>query len=191
MSLAFTIVTSDRTRTVDLTMNTNYIRLGPTSVKPHFIAGCRTVLATARAVAQARRAKDNSPAIHRWGTGARNQRVPSGTKERSRLDAGLLSPLGGLVSFRTWAPTVETVGYGRSSLRDDLAWTAGTSPPASTGASQERSCTLYRTRALGAPPFLWGPSAFGMPKTDPNGLKSPHAYDRIGPSAIRNSAESA
>ena len=40
------------------------------------------------------------------------------------------------------APTVETVGYNRSSLRDDLAGTTETSPPASaTRGSPERSYT--------------------------------------------------
>ena len=68
-----------------------------------------------RAAAQARRAKDNSPAIHRWGTGARNKRVPSGTKERPRLD--FLSPLRGLVCFgfgypplKRWARSIVPAG---------------------------------------------------------------------------------
>ena len=79
---------------------------------------CMTVLASPRAGAHARRARDTSPAIYRWGTGATEREVPSGTKERP--GAGLLSPLRGLRSFRTWGPTVETMGYSRSSLPERL-----------------------------------------------------------------------
>ncbi len=74
--------------------------------------------ALAHAAGQARRAKDNSPAIHRWIKRARNKTSPVGTKERRRLGIGLLSPLRGLTLFWTLVPTVETVGYCRSSLRD-------------------------------------------------------------------------
>jgi len=52
--------------------------------------------------------------------GTRLKRVPAGTKERLRLRTGLLSPLRGSGSLWTFVPTVETVGYSRSSLRDYL-----------------------------------------------------------------------
>jgi hypothetical protein len=63
------------------------------------------------------RAKDNSPAIYRWVSG-RKGRVPSGTKEQARLATRFLSPLRGLRAFGNRLPTVETVGYFRSSRRD-------------------------------------------------------------------------
>jgi hypothetical protein len=71
---------------------------------------------------QARRAKENSPPIDRWGTVGGKERSPGrderASQERPRHNAGFLSPLRGLRRLRTFVPTVETVGYAHPSLRD-------------------------------------------------------------------------
>jgi hypothetical protein len=60
----------------------------------------------------ARRAKDNSPAIdiYRWVSGAKKQRVPSGTKEQRRVAQRFLSPCGPLVHLFAVASD-ESLGY--------------------------------------------------------------------------------
>src|SRR5438093_2262484 len=67
----------------------------------------------------ARRAKENSPAIHRWVWAARSGRVPEGRQNhglRLRL-AGILSSLR---DYRAadFEPSDKSLGYFRSSLRD-------------------------------------------------------------------------
>jgi hypothetical protein len=56
-----------------------------------------------------------------------------GRKNALRLAPAFFRPCRGLALFRTRVPTVETVGYDRSSLWDYLACTAGTSPPVWAG----------------------------------------------------------
>ncbi len=105
-----------------------------------------TVLANRRRTAQARRAKegpqtrsfafgdpDNSPAIHRWAAGGKEQRSPVRDERTPSAWHGPSFAPPGLSICRPSTPTVETVGYGRSSRRDYPAWTGGTGPPVSTG----------------------------------------------------------
>ena len=60
---------------------------------------------------------ENNPAIYRWAQ-SRRPASPVGTKEQMRFDTQFLSPLRGLCAYWNRLPTVETVGYSRSSLRD-------------------------------------------------------------------------
>jgi len=66
---------------------------------------------------QARRAKDNSPAIYRWVIGARDTVSPAGTKGPPRLGTGFLSPLRGWVSSWTLVPTVDIASMPRFGKR--------------------------------------------------------------------------
>ena len=89
-----------------------------------------TVLAILRAACQARRAKDHSPAIHRWGTqGKKQNQSRQGRKNTPGWVPPYFRPWRGLAWFRPGHPTVKTVGYGRSSLRDYPAWRAGPGSP--------------------------------------------------------------
>jgi len=59
--------------------------------------------------------------FHRWVVGTpREDQSRQGRKNSFQLDTDFLSPLRGCVLRRTRVPTVETVGYFRSSLRDYL-----------------------------------------------------------------------
>jgi hypothetical protein len=64
------------------------------------------------------RAKDNSPAIYRWVSGREENESRQGRKEHTRVATQFLSPLWGFWPLRTSLPSVETVGFYRTSLRD-------------------------------------------------------------------------
>ena len=88
--------------------------------RPCGTAGLAGFVSGTGACGPARRAKDNSPAIHRWVCGRTKNKSRQGRKNARilLLATRFLSPLRGLIEFWNRLPTVETVGYSRSSLRD-------------------------------------------------------------------------
>ncbi len=88
--------------------------------------------------------------------GKRQNQSRQGRKNTLGWTLAFFRPRRGLASFRAWAPTVETAGYCRLSLRDYLAWRAAPSSPASPGTgSQQRSCTAAHGGQEGAVGIRW------------------------------------
>ncbi len=67
---------------------------------------------------QARRAKDHSPPFQRWVPGAQDESSPVRDERTPRARDGVSFAPAGLRWDGSRVPTVETVGYVRSSLRD-------------------------------------------------------------------------
>jgi len=64
-------------------------------------------------------ALENSPAIHRWVDGSRCLGGPVGTLETSH--SWFNCPYGTRRIAVNWHPSDESLGYGQTSLRDEIA----------------------------------------------------------------------
>jgi hypothetical protein len=60
-----------------------------------------------RGLPQPVRAKDNSPAIHRWVSGAQGGQVPSGTKEQARISCHSFRPSGAGMGLLAIGPAMN------------------------------------------------------------------------------------
>jgi len=93
----------------------------------------------------ARRAKENSPAIHCWVKRPACSEVPRGTKEKTCVHGGFLSSLPGLNGMDVHNPSDESLGYCLTSLWDYV------SRPSFSSSENTEAPRLWPRRADRAP----------------------------------------